>query len=384
MITRSDFKYNIGEFIKDNIVVTNRYRKRISNKLIKIYDYECLICGNKNSVREYTLKNAKYVCNVCQGKKVLKGFNDIATTHPEYCKYFVNKEDTFTHSQGMAKKVLMKCLDCGNERMYRINDLIYFKKYSCPKCGDGISFPEKIMFNVLSQLYVDFEYQKKFTWSENKYYDFYISDFNMIIETHGNFHYNNKPYFNKENINYENDILKKENAISNHIKNYVVIDCRVSSLEFIKNNILNSCLSDFFNLSDIDWEKCYQYALKSLLIDSCNLFKLGYSVKNISLMLKIGDESVRRYLKKGTIINLCKYKGEDAKIQNWENNRNNNPLNKEIYLIKKGETIGLFKNAREVVEYVQENYNIKLFKSNISKVCNGKLNHYKQFKFRFK
>ena len=43
----------------------------------------------------------------------------------------------------------------------------------------------------------------------------------------------------------ENDELKKSLAIKNGIKDYLVIDCRESEMEFIKSNILKSQLNQF-------------------------------------------------------------------------------------------------------------------------------------------
>lgn len=104
----TEFLYEIGDYLKDNILVTDRFRDFISNRLLKAYKYKCLVCNNENIIREDTVKKSKYICNVCANRKVIKGVNDIAATHPEYIKYFVDINDAYTHSFGMAKKVLTK------------------------------------------------------------------------------------------------------------------------------------------------------------------------------------------------------------------------------------------------------------------------------------
>ena len=70
----------------------------------------------------------------------------------------------------------------------------------------------------------------------------------------------------------ENDKNKYELAINNGIKpsNYIVIDCRYSDLDFIKNNIINSRFNKIFDLSNIDWLKIGQDSEKSIVKEVCD------------------------------------------------------------------------------------------------------------------
>ena len=77
-------------------------------------------------------------CSICTNQNVVKGINDISTTHKQYLKYFKDIEDAYLYSYGSTKEIIVKCPDCGNLRQMKINDLIR-KGFSCPKCGDGIS-----------------------------------------------------------------------------------------------------------------------------------------------------------------------------------------------------------------------------------------------------
>lgn len=80
-----DFIYNIGDDI-DNLLITNRIRK-LNNKGIsqKYYNYTCKKCTYKGEYTESDLKRGSR-CPVCAGKKVLIGYNDLWTTHPEIAK----------------------------------------------------------------------------------------------------------------------------------------------------------------------------------------------------------------------------------------------------------------------------------------------------------
>ena len=64
-------------------------------------------CGHewKATIGSRTGMNSN--CPYCINKKVVRGFNDIATTHPDLIKYFVNIKDAYTHTYGSEDKVEM-------------------------------------------------------------------------------------------------------------------------------------------------------------------------------------------------------------------------------------------------------------------------------------
>ena len=167
---------------------------------------------------------------------------------------------------------------------------------------DGISIPEKFMWNVLKELNIEFKTQlnkKDFDWCQNYKYDFYIPSLNMVVETHGGQHYErgfescNGKTLKKEQ---ENDRLKKELALNNNIKNYVVVDCRKSELEWLKENTIKE-LDRYFNLSNIDWGLVWNNSLKNLVYEVKRLVEEGYNNKQIAEILDINEKTVRNYKK---------------------------------------------------------------------------------------
>lgn len=72
-------------------------------------------------------------CAVCANRVVMSGVNDVATTHPEYLKYFKNHEDATTHTAGSEATCWFVCPVCGYEKQMQINDLIRFG-LACNKC----------------------------------------------------------------------------------------------------------------------------------------------------------------------------------------------------------------------------------------------------------
>ena len=331
-----EFKIEIGSIFKDNkrdltIIDRNKILKKDGhgyNYFQKWYKYKCNKCGYSDGwIEESKLLTIKRGCSCCKGNTVIKGINDVATTHPYLVKYFVNIEDAYTHTYGSTDKTLVKCPDCGFEKEIRISSL-YKYGFSCNKCSDGISYPEKIMCNLLDELLINNKQSESFItqfsktnakWCNKYRYDFYFKKDNeeYIVETHGMQHYKESGFDRRLEEEQLNDRNKKELALNNGIKprNYIVIDCRYSELEFIKNNIINSRLSEIFNLNEVDWIKIGQISEKNLVKEVCDYWKLHNNInneklkpKNLVSIFKIRYSTIIEYLNKGNKLNWCKYK----------------------------------------------------------------------------
>lgn len=167
--------------------------------------------------------------------------------------------------------------------------------------SDGISIPEKFMWNILKELNIEFKTQlnkKDFDWCQNYKYDFYIPSLNMVVETHGVQHYEESVWGSSRTLEEEreNDKLKKELALNNNIKNYIVVDCRKSELDWLKENIIKE-LDKYFNLSNIDWNLVWNNSLKNLVYEVKRLVEEGYNNKQITETLGIAKVTVIKYKK---------------------------------------------------------------------------------------
>lgn len=227
-----------------------------------------------------------------------------------------NKEDLFTLSAHSNKKVNLICKDCGKIKSITCNNFVNRKTLSC-KCGDSQSFPNKFINCLLSQLKISFETEKKFDWSNKRIYDFYIEELNLIIEAHGEQHYSKCLYTKKGRTleeEQENDKLKEQLARENGIENYIQLDCRVSSLDWIKNSTLHSELKDILNLSNVNWEYCEEYALKNIIKEICLLWNAGKysSIKDFAKEIGLHSTTISSYLKKGNEYGWCRYSVEEA------------------------------------------------------------------------
>lgn len=287
-------------------------------------------------------------CPYCSRRRVFVGETDLWTTHPEIAKMLKNHNDGFAFSSGSGKKVDWICPCCGYIIRNKSIEKIVKRGLSCPICSDGISYPEKFVADILNQLKVDFKRYKTFEWSNGRIYDFYIPTLNLIIETHGIQHYaeckfsNNKS--NRSLIDeQQNDKYKEQMAISNGILYYVVLDCRESTKNFIKTSILNSEMSQIFNLSTIDWERCDNKAHKSYYNDILNHYNNGITNSiDIANLIGVSRKTVIDALHKMANNNICDYDSKASSLFHISKARS-----RRVICIETNKIYGSIKSASE-------------------------------------
>jgi very-short-patch-repair endonuclease len=393
----SDFKIEIGERFKDDkrdITITDRkVEKRKHGKSMvddKWYKYYCNKCNwDEGWIVESNLLGKKLQgCTCCSlyANRAVKGINDIATTHPHLVKYFKNVEDTYTHTHGSEKIVLLKCTDCNNERKMSVVRLSRCG-FTCKKCSDKISLPNKTMFNILEQLSINFETEHSPKWIKPKRYDFYIPSINKIIEMDGGFHTrdnNMSGQTAKESkyIDDEKDRLALENGIE-----VIRIDCDYGNdlskrFEYIKNNILKG-LNNLFDLSKINWNKCEEYALSNLVKQACEYKRnnIELTAKEIGKMMKYNKATIISWLKIGNNLTWCDYDPKQEHLKNTINMIKNNL--KPIEMFKDNISLGKFSSANELEILSKTLFDIQLDNGCISRVCLGKQKRHQGFTFKF-
>lgn len=288
--------------INKYLILTSEYKNAMSE-----VEFKCLKCGTsgQKSNANSLIRGDSY-CRICHGsRRPISGYNDIATTHPQYLVYFKNIEDAKNNMFGTSKKVEMKCPICNHERIFKINSLTN-KGFSCPKCGDGFSYPNKFMMGLLLQLDIDFNREVKFEWSQNKIYDFVIG--NTIIEMDGGFH-KGSSFMSKEDAK-ANDDLKDYLAISNGY-NIIRIDCMKSNFEYIKSNILDSKITEIINLKNVDWDELEKSLINENYVKKvAEIFNKNVGKINMSDMAKLANLNPSTFctlLKKASKVGLSNY-----------------------------------------------------------------------------
>lgn len=404
--------YNIGDK-NQNLTITERkivYKKRINTKTnkeymrkCKYYKYKCNKCGfdceehYKNQelreelwILEYDLiRNSG--CSCCANQIVVEGINDIPTTAPEIVKYFQGGYDEAKlYNKTSSKSIYPICPDCGRVKNNNIHiNGIYSNKTIGCNCNDKIPYGEKMMANILEKTninYIQQLSQANYRWCSKYKYDFYIPSLNIIIEVNGLQHYEETTgswRMTLEEIQ-KNDEYKKQLAIANGIKeeNYITIDCRYSKLEWCKDNILNSRLSELFDLSSIDWDIANEFAISNFKKEICDYYKIynDLSTYDISTHFNISVDSVRKYLNEGTIIGWCYYNGKDQLRKGVK--KTHSKCNKPVEIFKDGRSLGIFPSATELERQSEKLFGVKLNNASINLVCREKQPKYKGFTFK--
>ena len=216
-------------------------------------------------------------------------------SNPELASRLKNSNDGYKYTVGSNKQVEWECPDCGNiiwKSPSKMNQSLSF----CQRCCSLNSYGEKFITEILNQLCEVYEKEKMFDWSGNKRYDFYLPERNCIIEVHGKQHYSNSDFSGFGGKSYIeeqlNDEYKKDIAIKNGIKNYIVIPNKKSNKEDIKHNIMESMLPTIlcFTHDDIDWDKCHSFCLTNITKLICDYYE--NKEKDLLKIAKIGRAHV--------------------------------------------------------------------------------------------
>lgn len=354
MFYKPNYLYNVGDVVNDLEIIEQITIERninVGSGVVKIKGYRCK-CLNDGYVfnrMEYELNNS-IGCPVCSGTITAKGINDIATTDQELVSLFVNREDAYKYSRKSEHSVLVKCPYCGYEKFMKIADLTGYGYVTCDKCSDGISYPNKFAHELFCQLkgqYFEYIFEYRPEWAGLYRYDNYIKLLDgteIVVEMDGGYHYV------ESNIIHVNDLEKDELCKSHGIK-VIRVDCNYAKTheryDYVKHNVIKE-LSDYFDLSFVDWDKCNNMALSNYLFQVIDYYnnnpKLG--LNDIANHFGICMGTMYSYLYMGEDLCLCKYIRADS-------NRIKNSKPVAMYTLDL-DLIGIFKSARVIEETFPE------------------------------
>lgn len=187
--------------------------------------FTCLKCHfiNEYFVGNLIRNNSDCRCQYCNKQG---NYRDDIIFLQELNEKFPNKYTLLTSYVNTKKDIRVRCNICGFIRDVKPNNLI--RNGYCPKCGKNNSHGEEQILNWLKEKNIKVETQKYFKdWNIGlHYFDFYLPEYNLIIEYHGKQHYEYNPFFhrNYEEFSYrkEKDSIKKETALNYGI-NYLSI-----------------------------------------------------------------------------------------------------------------------------------------------------------------
>ena len=388
----NEFKIEIGRVFKDdnrNITITDReYRLTYRNNGTlrtnwRWYKYTCNKCGWTEGwiAENHLIKGVGCGCCCPTPRSVVLGINTIWDTDKWLIPIINNDEFCKTHSHGCGDKVYPTCTDCGeiSKTPVRVSSIYGYKKMTCKCCSDGISYPNKLMFNILTQLELDFIPEYSPEWVGRKFYDFYVPSMKLIIEMDGGFHNKDNKMSGQtkeesKHIDGEKDSLARDNG-----DKVIRINCEKSELEFIKQSILDNKLDELFDLSIIIWNKCEEFALSNRVKEACDLWNSGiHNAKEIAKTMKLDRTTITPYLKRGQLLGWCEY---DAKEEMAKSGRRNGGVNKKpIICVENGKT---FESANDCARRSKEVFGTKLYSPNIGSVCRGERPHHKGYTFKY-
>lgn len=379
------YKYDVGDKIqcKDdsyNIIVSKTVGKRNESA------YMCN-CENGHLFKKYQTRiNTR--CPYCINFIVEKGINDISTTNKEMFDMIKDKEYAYNHHDNSTEKIEFICPICKHIHVKSPN---LVKKYGlgCPHCSDGYSYGEKFIMYLLDSLnirYINQYSSKDVEWCDKYRYDFYLYDYDCIIEVHGEQHYKNTRWGTYEDIH--NNDVKKELLAKKYVKYYIVLDVRKSELNYIKKSILLSQLINILYLSkdminNINWEEINKKSLLPIIENIVEKYN-NYSkdISELSKLLHFSKPTIVYYLKEAALLNLCDYNSEYKAKKTLENNHamNSERGSKPIICL---EDSNVFRNSRILQSNSVELYGKFLDFRYISSVCNGHKKSAKGLHFKF-
>lgn len=356
-LTHNEFIKKLHE-LTDDILVVGKY---VDGKTP--IECKCKICGGTWYPSPSNLINRKQLgCAICTNHKVERGINDMWTTNPEMAKLLLNAEDGYKYTQRSTIKLNWKCDKCGKTIKGIKPDNVFVNGLSCKFCSDGISYPEKLMTNILIQTDIDFIKEKTFDWCKYSingirhkgFYDFYFiyNGSQYIVEMDGGIGHGNTSH-TKSKISPEVSLKidnEKDRLANLHDITVIRIDSKKSDLDYIRNNVITSELNDILRNYNIDFELANKQSFTSKVMDAINMYNDGYLTNEISKMLYTSRATAQRYVMKGFQAGLCNYTNPTKK--------------KPVKCITTGEIF-------ESIENAKKKYKTK----NISNCCNGK-GHY--------
>lgn len=314
-----------SRYSRDEYSLLSAYRKSDEKVLIRH-----IPCGYEFSRIASSLINKRGSCScpVCDKTvtQVIPNVNDLWSVAPETAKLLEDPNEGHLLRPYSNKKTNFVCPKCNivsEQYVYHVTE----RGFSCPFCGDGVSYPEKFFANVLNQLHIKFKRQYSPKWIKPYLYDFYFKlDKNYIVEIDGGWHFRNNDMSDKSfEQSYEVDKYKDEKAIE-HGYSIIRINADYKSSNrflYFKQSILSSELSGILNLSLVDFNKCHEEASKlSYVIETIQLWMNGKrSFIQIGKELGLHEDTVKNYIKAACDSNKIPYTYEQVK-----------ELNKEYYI----------------------------------------------------
>ena len=214
-------------------------------------------------------------------------------------KFVDNPDDLKNYHMGSGKTYEWKCPSCGKRFNKRILDVTQYGM-SCDLCSSAFSKNERLVSIILTKINENYVTQKEFSDCRIKQplpFDFYLPQYNMVIETHGAQHYEEVKFYRTNEHTLKSDKIKKKYCKDNNIQ-YCEINCssgkNIDTIKQLKE-IIKIDLTEQ-ELKECMWESMHNTdGIDVTLIQ--NLYSCFWSPREIEEYMNIGRGRVMKILK---------------------------------------------------------------------------------------
>lgn len=300
-------------------------------------------------------------------------------TYEEKCKE-ASKYPPFSN-----RKYDFICPLCGRKKNKQISKLNINHSLGCI-CSDGISYPNKFSFALFEQLPID-NYRREYSpdWANGYKFDNYFefNEVKYIVEMDGDLGHGNRKFKSKEKdfIGKQIDLIK-DGLAKNKGVIVIRIDCKLSEMNYIRNNIYNSILSELFDLSMVDWDYCDEFATKNLIKQVCDYYNEYPEILNYEMakIFKIDKLTIGRYLMTGNKLGWCDYDYTQKNLERIQ--KQGESHGRKTKVVQNGKVLGIYNSASEIQRISLEKFGITLWQTQISLCCKTHRKH-KGFYFEY-
>lgn len=395
------WKHNVGDVVTattgKRFEIIKCIRKDMSTptkkRIEKGYVCLCYHCNEEFSPLETNVTKGQG-CPYCHpSPQRIGASNCIATKAPHLVAYF--KDPHMAQRVAPTSNIVIDglCPRCLHEQPMYLPHLTKHG-FRCEVCSDKISFGERVFASLMKALDIPYtpQYSKsKADWiTDGTRYDFYLPTIDTIVEIHGVQHYGaGFAYLGGRTLEEEkeNDAKKLTKAQQNGYElgvNYCVIDCSNSNIEWVSENILNSCLANKLDFSTINWEEVEKASLRITLDEVCREWNKynphEITPRELSRILGLSHPTVLKYLQLGHSLGLCSYTKESSRKGR---KKREYPAQSVAMIAQSGEVVLEAKSVKDLVKQAELELSLKLNRGLVYQVCTGKRKKHQGYYFKY-
>ena len=363
-LTNEEFLQKLKDLGRDDLIPLEEYKG--SHVKIK---WKCtnVSCNNEWETVPYHIYNGEG-CPKCSDikrreNKKLNTIRSFAEENPDLIKYFKDKEIAYKYSPWSIESAVLVCPQCGSEKICKLANLNH-RRFSCNICDDSISFPNRLVREILKAKNIPFETE----WNNNNEfvykYDIKLEQNGKIIllELDGEYHIKDEETKKRD---------KEKNKIANK-KGWELIRVDVIGSEslVIYKNLLDSNFSKYWDVSDINLLECERLAQKSITPKIWEYYNnnLNLTYKEIAKHFNVSSTTVSRKLETGRKV---------GKVKNYRKNSS-----KGIFVYKNNNQIKYYNSATECAEKSFEDFGVLLKRDGIYRAIREN-KQYKGYIFKY-